>query len=318
VVGRWLTSTLIAALTLPALAAAAPDDAGLIAYDNGQSIYTIPSAGGTPTRLATGVTATWSPDGRRIAYAGPKGVWVMSATGRNRRLLIRGGSAPAWSPDGRRIAYLRSDGALVVADTHGRRRARLVSASDYENAFVGSPPFLASPTWSPSSRSVAFVAGASGAFNTDFRIVTMPARPRAPRHTVASGLMETGLGVAITGGSLAWSPDGTQLATSGATFGPQTADIRNPQIGPAYTIGVKVVSGALTPYQPAGVDFTLAAWSPTGQQMCGLTTTGTDAQGLNITSIATYALAANTVTPLATIQSPQFTSSGGCAWQLRG
>jgi len=84
-------------------------------------IWTIPAAGGTPTRLTNdpdwgGGQPAYSPDGRWIAFVsernGKCGIWVMPATGGERTLIVEydtgcvGG--PCWSPDATKIAFTRS------------------------------------------------------------------------------------------------------------------------------------------------------------------------------------------------------------------
>jgi Tol biopolymer transport system component len=79
-------------------------------------IYTVPAAGGTPTRLThhdgPAIEPTWSPDGSQIAFFSTRdgSIRVMDADGTNDRLLYRSGEndgwAPSWSPDGTRIAFL--------------------------------------------------------------------------------------------------------------------------------------------------------------------------------------------------------------------
>lgn len=90
-----------------------------------------------------GYWPTWSPDGRKIAFAserdGNSEIYVMNADGSNvTRLTDAGGNFPAWSPDGRRIAFasgggpdiyvMNADGSIVTRLTdagalsrHGRR-----------------------------------------------------------------------------------------------------------------------------------------------------------------------------------------------------
>lgn len=91
----------------------------------------------------------WSPDAERIAWTAyeegrenPKsGVYIISASGTNRRQLTRGGQAPSWSPDGTRIAFFdtysdaaRADSlveALFVVNADGSGRRRLTHLDDY-------------------------------------------------------------------------------------------------------------------------------------------------------------------------------------------
>ena len=78
-------------------------------------IWIIGAAGGTSTRLTDSegdLDATWSPDGKRIAFAGrsrnPQGIYVVDAAGGTPTLIPGTDTArlkePSWSPDGRRIA----------------------------------------------------------------------------------------------------------------------------------------------------------------------------------------------------------------------
>ena len=69
--------------------------------------------------------AAWSPDGKRIALAGPDpGLWLVDTDGGNRRQLTRnrGDNDPAWSPDGERIAFVRNGVGIVVIDADGDDR----------------------------------------------------------------------------------------------------------------------------------------------------------------------------------------------------
>ena len=91
----------------------AGDDGG---EPNGE-IYTIPVAGGTPTRLThdsvSDYEPTWSPDGGRIAYFHGGELWIMNASGGHAHHVYSddGGTwAPAWYPDGSKIAFLSYTG----------------------------------------------------------------------------------------------------------------------------------------------------------------------------------------------------------------
>ncbi|MDQ3951646.1 MAG: hypothetical protein M3279_01585 [Actinomycetota bacterium] len=53
----------------------------------------------------------WSPDGDSVAFERYPRIFVVSAGGVQRRLLVKGGQAPAWSPDGSELAYLADVGS---------------------------------------------------------------------------------------------------------------------------------------------------------------------------------------------------------------
>src|SRR5262249_39254574 len=90
---------------------------GRLVYGKGSTLFTIPLAGGKPRSLGFGFGGVWSPDGKRIAYAGNGGFMVEDADGSHKRLVARnryGDStgAPTWSPDGRKLAYVACRAAL--------------------------------------------------------------------------------------------------------------------------------------------------------------------------------------------------------------
>lgn len=90
-------------------------DGRLIAFDLLGDIYTMPIAGGTPTRIAEGLAyehqPRFSPDGRRIAFTSDRGggdnIWVMNVDGSDKRQVTKEDfrllNQPSWSPDGRFI-----------------------------------------------------------------------------------------------------------------------------------------------------------------------------------------------------------------------
>ncbi|MBV9883164.1 MAG: PD40 domain-containing protein [Sphingomonadaceae bacterium] len=91
-------------------------DGRTIAFDLLGDIYTMPIAGGHPTRITSGLAfdmqPRFSPDGRQIAFTSDRGggdnIWVMNTDGSGARQVthetFRLLNAPTWSPDGRYIA----------------------------------------------------------------------------------------------------------------------------------------------------------------------------------------------------------------------
>lgn len=90
-------------------------DGSTIAFTLLGDIYTMPIAGGTPTRIAEGlaweVQPRFSPDGRRIAFTSDRGggdnIWIMNADGSDKRQVTKEDfrllNQPGWSPDGQFI-----------------------------------------------------------------------------------------------------------------------------------------------------------------------------------------------------------------------
>lgn len=90
-------------------------DGKLIAFDLLGDIYTMPIAGGTPTRIAEGLAydhqPRFSPDGKRIAFTSDRGggdnIWMMNLDGGDKRQVTKEDfrllNQPSWSPDGRFI-----------------------------------------------------------------------------------------------------------------------------------------------------------------------------------------------------------------------
>ena len=106
---------------------------------------------------------TWSPDGRRIAFAtkSDDGRWSVSTIatdGSSRRVLARGDS-PAWSPDGRLIAYRGRCGRISLMTPDGRR----VLPAHAGRGACSEIGVAGAPVWSPDGRQIA-MATRSGTY----------------------------------------------------------------------------------------------------------------------------------------------------------
>ena len=222
------------------IAPAISPDVTRVAYTDpqGSGLFVATVRDGTTLRIAdVSATPAWSPDGRWIAYGFANGIEVVSSDGRLRRTLpgasvqlghhawssdgtrlvaegneqiltvvdvstgraipLATGSHPAWSPDGLRIAF-ESGGAIATARPDGSGFERLTSPEDGDGDF--------SPTWSPDSRSIAFVRlqPALDASAAAVGVVTLP------DHALRFVTPPTGHLVDAFGG-LAWSSDGETI-----------------------------------------------------------------------------------------------------------
>jgi imidazolonepropionase-like amidohydrolase/Tol biopolymer transport system component len=145
-------------------------DGRTIAFTLLGDIYTMPIAGGAPTRIAEGlayeVQPRFSPDGRRIAFTSDRGggdnIWVMNVDGSDKRQVTKEDfrllNQPSWSKDGRFIVakkhfttgrslgtgevwmYHVSGGAGVVlvkrpSETHQKELGEPIYAADGKSVF---------------------------------------------------------------------------------------------------------------------------------------------------------------------------------------
>lgn len=141
---------------------------------------------------ATGVesSASWSPDGRTLAYASTQGgdsdIWV-TQPGTEEAVNRTPDNAwedthPRWSPDGRWIAFFseRSGGGYFVMPALGGTPRRVAS-------WPPDGPYPGPPAWSPDGEELAFARGQTGVpwieivtvGSGESRRVVLPTRPRS-------------------------------------------------------------------------------------------------------------------------------------------
>jgi TolB protein len=103
-----------------------------------------------PLFLGGGSYPSWSPDGRKLAFAHGDHLAILDlASGRTQQLpgcprgTCYGDAFPAWSPDGRKIAFLRENRRAVF-------HLFVLDLSSHLAAAVGSPETKAfEPSWRP-------------------------------------------------------------------------------------------------------------------------------------------------------------------------
>lgn len=190
---------------------------GLVLFSsnrNGAShLYRIKDDGTGLKNLTPGVEAfsgDWSPDGTRIVFATPAGLFVMNSDGSSPAALGVEGADPRWSPDGQRILF-NAGGMMSVMGTDGTGVTPLAEGGG--------------ATWSPDGTRIAFARVDRSRCVADLfcpsDIYTM--NPDGSRLTrlISSANASDQLGAP------AWSPDGGHIAyiRSCCFLGPSTSGL---------------------------------------------------------------------------------------------
>lgn len=200
---------------------------------------------------------SWSPDGRRIAFArsgasGSCGIWVANAdgSGLSRLTSTCGDRTPAWSPDGGRIAFAHwtleslATGIYVMnADGSGVTRLTESLLDEY-------------PDWSPDGARIAFTRYSEHPVGDWIaQLHVMEADGSGIRRLTFTGSTTFAEGVS------AWSPDGATLAFWSYGYGVALVS--------AYGgVPLTVYKGASGHFEAGVVDFYAAPdWSPDGRRL---------------------------------------------------
>ena len=149
-------------------------------FDARTHLFVVDVASGALTQLTTGDTEdraeTWSPDGRRIAWARTRGgigeynwsdIWVANADGSDARRItsdVGRATSPTWSPDATWIAFYALDEQTpwigdpmvrpwVVRSDGGKPRP-ITTSFDHGVALLPPPAATPGPAWSPDGATV--------------------------------------------------------------------------------------------------------------------------------------------------------------------
>jgi Tol biopolymer transport system component len=166
-----------------------------------------PSVQRTLTRLTFDeglqIEATWSPDGRFIAYssdrAGKFDIWVQQATGGNPVQVTKGPGhnwQPDWSPDGKYIVYRSEEGEgglYVVPALGGAGLERKIASFGYH------------PRWSPVGSNILFGSHPT-LLPVRHRFYILSVDGSAPREVL------TNFAENAQAFSAAWLPDGQRIS----------------------------------------------------------------------------------------------------------
>ena len=146
------------------------------------------------------LAATWSPNGRRLAYIERNNLRVIGVDGRGDGLVARFASGWFdWSPDGTRLAFASTTGDGRAGTLRTTLDVIPVAGGMRRTLFVDPGPYgsLPNPVWSPDGKTIAIGVGD-------------PARILAVAAT--GGAVRT----LTRGGSARWSPDGSTISFIGS------------------------------------------------------------------------------------------------------
>lgn len=152
--------------------------------------------GGGATRLAEGVSPTWSPDGARICFSDGS-LSVMNADGGNVRVLGGSGDNATWSPDGQSLAFDRT----IKQGTEKTKSIYTIGANGGNELRWSSGE---RPRWSPDGRLLCFQRGPI--LSRDLMSVLQPGELFV-LHVQNGTIQPIGKGEKVE-----WSPTGRRLA----------------------------------------------------------------------------------------------------------
>jgi len=155
----------------PQILSVSPDGFKLLMGSNwnplsGRNLWIADAHGGETHYLATGVWATWSPDGGTVLYSTLHGdLYTVPCKGGEPRLLLASPAAPgavlmvsslAWSPDGSRIRFVRNERYWEIS-ADGKNSHEILPGWHAANPKY----YMGAGHWTPDGDFFLFVAGTS-------------------------------------------------------------------------------------------------------------------------------------------------------------
>lgn len=142
----------------------------------------------------------------RLLFASDGDLWLFDASGAHQLAMGGALSQPRWAPDGSTLAYVyrgTNFADIFVTDDQGQSLTRL---TDSQSTVLDNNDWNLRPTFSPDGKLIAFVSDRNSTFPT---LWLMNAADGSGRHALPTpGLLQEAVD------SLAWSPDGAQLAVT--------------------------------------------------------------------------------------------------------
>ena len=200
--------------------------------------------------------ATWSPDGRFIAYSSDRGgnfdIWVQPVAEGEPVQVTKSAAndwQPEWSPDGNHIVFRseREGGALFVVPALGGNE-RKISSFGYR------------PRWSPNGSEIVFTTSLAWTWEVP-KVYVVGLDGAAPRAVLSEFLAEF-----VTTPHVAWHPDGNRLSFWGIhrQLGPSFWTVPIGGGTPVRSIPTKQVEQQL---KETSVTFTDFLWAPSGRSL---------------------------------------------------
>ncbi|MFN2472202.1 MAG: hypothetical protein ABR583_14685 [Gaiellaceae bacterium] len=203
------------ALTAAVAASAAAPNTGTIVFVNSSGLHAVGADGtglsllrrgdcpaDTPPPCPDAKTASWSPDGARLAAVFGTQLYVFDSRDGSQRLLrtgveVSGASPPAWAPDGQRLAFLD----LEVVDGYGTLSDLYVLNIEMGTVRrLTNGREISDPSWAP-AQEIVF----SSAADHRSELVVVDPDKGAQRQLTSS---ERG----VVNRRPSWSPTGTEIA----------------------------------------------------------------------------------------------------------